>query len=240
MKRFIRISSSSLILLSLSLFIVTPALAIPPLPSSFWGMVKVNGANVPNGMLIQALVGEQVYAEGYTQTHQGDSFYSLDVCGDDAGTTILDGAVEGDTIRFKVGGLFADQTAVWHGGTNVNLGLTVISSAPINTPQATPTSVPTQTAIIVVIQPSSTPSTSSIQPEVASTTEAQASLMATKSPQPSLISTSDTQPSSTRVPSTNEDGTTSRPPAPAVVIFLVLAVFMPVGFKFWSLSKKKN
>ena len=233
MKRFIRISSSSLILLILSLFIVAPALATPPLPSSFWGAVKVNGVNVPNGTLIQALVGEQVYAEGYTQTHQGDSFYSLEVGGDDIGTTTLDGAVEGDTVRFKVGGLFADQTAVWHGGTNVNLDLTLTSSTPINTPQATPSPVPTQTAILLV--------TSTVQPTAASTGEAQASPIAIKSPQSLLIATSDAQPSSTSVPSTNnEEETGARPPTPAVVIFLVLAVFMPVGFKFWSLSKKKN
>jgi hypothetical protein len=230
MKRFIRISSSSLILLILSLFIATPVQAIPPLPSSFWGMVKVNGVDVSNGTLIQALVGEQIYAEGYIQVYQGDSFYALDVRGDDVGTTILDGAIEGDTIQFKVGGLFAEQTAVWHGGTNVNLDLTVISSESINTPQATPTSLPTQTAIIVV--------TSSVQPEATSTTEADASLMVTKSPQPLLIST---QPPSTRIPATNNEGeTTSHQSGAAVVISLVLAVLMPMGFKFWSLIKNKN
>lgn len=128
MKRLLRIFSSSLMLLLLSLFIATPVLAIPTLPSSFWGTVKINDANVPDGTSIKALVGEQVFGEGYTQTHQGESFYSLDVRGDDAGTPTLDGAVEGDTIQFKVGSISADQTAIWHAGTNVNLNLSINSS----------------------------------------------------------------------------------------------------------------
>jgi hypothetical protein len=132
MKRLPRIFASSLILLLLSFSIATPVLAIPTLPSSFWGTVKINGANVPDGTSIKALVGEQVYGEGVIETHQGESYYSLGVRGDDAGTPTLDGAVEGDTIRFKVGSQSADQTAVWHTGTNINLNLSVNSSSTNN------------------------------------------------------------------------------------------------------------
>ncbi len=95
MKHLSRISSLSLIVLVVSLFVATPVLAIPPLPSSFYGSVKVNNANVPDGTVIQALIGGQVYAEGYTQTYQGNSVYALDVRGDDSGTTTVDGATGG-------------------------------------------------------------------------------------------------------------------------------------------------
>ena len=79
MKHFSRISSLSMIVFIISLFITIPALAIPPLPSSFYGTVKVNNANVPDGTVIQAVIGGQVYAEGFTQTYQGNSVYALDV-----------------------------------------------------------------------------------------------------------------------------------------------------------------
>ena len=159
MKHLVRISSLSIIVFIISLFITVPVLAIPPLPSSFYGTVKVNNANVPDGTVIQVVVGGQVYAEEFTQTYQGNSVYALDVPGDNTDTAVQDGAREGDTVQFKIGGVLADQTAVWHTGTNVNLNLTASSTVPIITPQATPSPVPTQTAI-VLIQPSSTPAAS--------------------------------------------------------------------------------
>ena len=103
MKHLSRISSLSLIVFVVSLFVATPVLAIPPLPSSFYGMVKVNSANVPDGTVIQTLIGGQVYAEGYTQTYQGNSVYALDVRGDDSGTATVDGGREGETIQLEDG-----------------------------------------------------------------------------------------------------------------------------------------
>jgi hypothetical protein len=203
MKHLVRISSLSIIVFIISLFITVPVLAIPPLPSSFYGTVKVNNANVPDGTVIQALVGEQVYAEGFTQTYQGNSVYALDVQGDNTDTTTQDGARDGDALRFKIGGVLADQTAVWHTGTNISLNLTASSSGPIIKPQATHTPVPTQTAI-VLIQPSQIPtkiSQASLTPisvvrtsEVATQTS-QASQIATQPAQPSQIATQPAQPS---------------------------------------------
>jgi hypothetical protein len=135
-----------------------PVWAVPPLPSSFYGTVKVNGDNVPDGTLVRTLIDGQVYAQGHTQTYQGDSVYSLDVPGDDTGTAARDGGYEGETIEFEIGGVLADQTGTWHSGTNVELNLTASAAGPLNAVQATPSPVPTQTPILPA-QPSLTPTT---------------------------------------------------------------------------------
>lgn len=131
-----------------NLFAVIPAKAlIPPLPSSFYGTVKVNGENVADGTVVRALINGQVYSTGYTQTYQGDSVYSLDVPGDDSSTTEIEGGKEGDIVQFDIAGVLAVETGTWKSATNTSVNLTASSAAPLNTPQATPTPVPTQTPI---------------------------------------------------------------------------------------------
>lgn len=145
---FLRNSLASALLATLAvILIVTPALAFPPLPSSFYGKVKVNGANVPDGTLVVALVNGQKYVETLTLTYEGDSVFSLNVPGDDATTAGIEGGKEGDTIRFTVGGVSAEPPAEWHSGTNVNLDLSATSEVPIEKPVTPPAPVPTQTAI---------------------------------------------------------------------------------------------
>ncbi len=129
------------------LLAVTPALAIPPLPSSFYGKVQVNGKNVPDGTVVRALIGGNVYAEGRTQAYQGSSVYSLDVPGDEAGTQALEGGREGDTVQFEVGGVLAGQTGTWHSGSNTNLDLSAQTSSALAAPPPTIAPPPTQTAI---------------------------------------------------------------------------------------------
>jgi LPXTG-motif cell wall-anchored protein len=118
----------------ISLSVVSPALAFPPLPSSFYGKVKVNGANVPDGTIIHATINGKVYAETKTLTYQGDSVYTLDVLGDDTSTTAIEGGHEGDPVAFTVAGQPAIQTGIWKGGTNVNLDLSAGGGAPGVTP----------------------------------------------------------------------------------------------------------
>src|SRR5512137_2051784 len=110
MKHGLRIASLALASLIFSLFITLPALAVPPIPSSFYGTVKVNGANVPDGTVVQALIDGNVYAEALTQTYQADSVYSLNVLGDDTDTTVKDGGRQGDIVQFTIGGVLASQT----------------------------------------------------------------------------------------------------------------------------------
>ncbi len=128
----------------------SPAGAVPALPSSFYGTVRVNAANVPDGTQVQALIGGQVMAVGVTQTYQGDSVYVLDIPGDNPDTPAQDGGREGDVIQFSIGGVLADQTGQWRSGTNVNLNLTAVSATPVNTPAPTLPPPPTQTDIVIL------------------------------------------------------------------------------------------
>ena len=138
----------ALILACLAASLVSaPALAIPPLPASFYGKVRINSISVPDGTIIQALINDHVIAQAYTQTYLGDSVYALDVRGDDSDTSVIDGGVAGNVIQFKVGSILVDQTATWQSGSNTNIDLSAISSTPLAPTQATPTAFPTQTAI---------------------------------------------------------------------------------------------
>ena len=96
------------------LFAPIPALAVPPLPSSFYGVVEVDGATVPDGTIVRGLINGETCAEGYIQIYEGSPAYSLDVPGDDTATTARDGGLEGDTVQFEVGGVLADQTGSLH------------------------------------------------------------------------------------------------------------------------------
>ncbi len=118
-----------LIILSLVLgmFVINlqTVLAFPPIPSGFYGTVKVDGANVPNGTVIYAEIDGQQYASAVVMTYNVDTVYSLDVPGDNSDSPgILEGGVEGDTVVFFIGTIQATQTAIWHSGTNISLNLT--------------------------------------------------------------------------------------------------------------------
>lgn len=138
--------------------------AVPVLPSSIYGSVRVNNANVPDGTLVEAVIANRVVAYGNTQTYQGGSVYSLDVPGDDPGTAALEGGKEGDTIQIKVGGLLADQTGTWHSGTNVRLDITVTTSATPIPPLATSTATPSLTPFVIVATPNPTSTSTISQP----------------------------------------------------------------------------
>ena len=112
--------------------IVSPVYTAPPLPSSFYGTVKVGGANVPIGTPVTAWINGVQYASYPASIYLGDTVYSLNVPGDNSETPgVIEGGVEGNTIVFHIGALVADQTAIWHSGPNINLNLTapVASSA---------------------------------------------------------------------------------------------------------------
>lgn len=104
--------------------------AVPPLPSSFHGTVKVNGAYVPAGTVISAWIDDVQYAQTTTELYLGESVYAIDVPGDDSSTAgIIEGGTSGDTIVFKIDGVPASQTGSWTSGTYVarNLSVQVIT-----------------------------------------------------------------------------------------------------------------
>jgi len=190
MTRVLRIPLTIAAACVLSLLSVIPALAAPVLPSSFYGTLKVRGANLPDGTLVQALVGGQVYAETLSQTYQGDSVYTLDIRGDDTDTSAQDGGREGDTVQFKVGGLLAEQTGIWHGGTNVRLNLTVAASATLPAPKPSRTPLATQTAMEIEAQPSETPALDTEATPLPTDALASPSEMPSSMGQPALAATS--------------------------------------------------
>jgi hypothetical protein len=260
MSHLFRIPSLSLIVFIISLFITVPVLAIPPLPSSFYGTVKVNSSNVPDGTVIQAIIDGQVYAEGFTQTYQGDSVYALDVRGDDSETAAQDGGREGNAIQFKVGGASADQAAIWHAGTNVSLNLTA-SSIIISTPKATPTQVPTQTAI-VIIQPSALPLTTVqasptpaiiiqpsqtlaviIQPSPPPTVITQPSQTVTRPDQPLPVKNTPVQSFPTTITSEtseNDGANASGNNIQVIVVIIAFVLAIILGYVFLTLRRKRN
>ncbi len=168
MKDAIRITSvliAAMVLLTLS---PTAAEAVPPIPSSFYGTVKLNGSNVPDGTKVSAWIGGVKYTETETTTWGGNSVYSIDVPGDDPETPEKDGGVEGETIVFKIAGHTANQTGTWHSGTNVELNLTAaegtvtvtptstFTPTPTNTPGRTPTPTPTSPRPTPTLTPTGT------------------------------------------------------------------------------------
>jgi hypothetical protein len=110
--------------LVIAVVVAQPVLAFPPLPSSFYGTVKLNGANVPLGTLVSARINGVQYASTTVLIYQGNTVYSLDIPGEDTDVPGIQGGSEGDTIVFFIGSIQASQTAIWHSGTNVNLNLT--------------------------------------------------------------------------------------------------------------------
>jgi hypothetical protein len=104
---------------------VSTAVAVPPLPSSFYGTIKVAGVKAPVGAKVSAWVNGVQYAYSTTIDYLGDTVYSLDVPGDDLSTPAIEGGVDGNPIVYKVNGQLADETGVWHSGTNVSLNLNV-------------------------------------------------------------------------------------------------------------------
>jgi len=146
--------------------------AFPPLPSSFHGRIKLNGANLPAGTTIQALISDQVYATSTIELYQGDSVYSLIVPGDDPGTAVVEGAQQGSVISFQVNGLQADQTATWQSGTSVALDLTITTNT--NLPTSTLSVTPGITQTGTLPPGTSTPTlqgsqTGTVQPTITGT-----------------------------------------------------------------------
>jgi hypothetical protein len=248
MKHAIRIVCVTLASLIGSLFICLPALAVPQIPASFYGTVKVNGANVPDGSSVQALIDGKVYADVLTQTYQGDSVYALNVTGDDTDTTVKDGGREGDTVQFKIGGVLANQTGVWHSGTNVTLNLTASSTSPIATPLATLTPIPTQTAIPTLkpttipptlTKPATATATTAVQPSAVPPTAS--SLAVTQPLLSTPVSTETKQPEPTSASSNNQPGkSTASLVTVAVVVMVILVVAMIIGYFIMSNREKKN
>jgi hypothetical protein len=87
----------------------------PPPPFSPYGTVTLDGQNVPLETEVSAWCSDVQYAQTTTITlYAGATWYSnLDIPGDDPDTANVDGCLAGETVHFRVGASWADQTAPW-------------------------------------------------------------------------------------------------------------------------------
>lgn len=143
----LKITSTLILFVLISFLFQEPVLAIPPLPSSFYGTVTLNGSNVVEGTVIEVLINDKVIGKSQTMMYEGKSVYAIDVNGDDSSTTEVEGGKDGDLISYRIGGLIANETGTWHSGVNFELNLTINAEATLQPPQPTKTPIPTQTPI---------------------------------------------------------------------------------------------
>lgn len=128
-------------------------LAVPPLPCSVYGTVKINGQNINEGTIISAWIDGVKYAEKPSWMYAGQSWYGiLSIPGDDDETAgVREGGRPGDTVTFKIGEMVADQTIVWQADGDVPLDLTVSMATATPTATGTPTNTPTRPPDLVYL-----------------------------------------------------------------------------------------
>jgi len=106
-----------LALLAVVALVLFPAIAFaqgaPQLPCAFHGTVQVNGANVADGTVITATIGNETYT-----TTTSNSTYRV-VISQPEGKSY-----DGLTATFKIGSDTAKETGTWQMGGNVALNLT--------------------------------------------------------------------------------------------------------------------
>jgi hypothetical protein len=138
-----RILSSLLLTIGLLLANVSIAFAMPTFPSSFYGTVKVNGANAPDDAIVSARINGVEYAYTTVGLYEGKTVYSLEVPADDSSTPgVIEGGQTGNTVVFYINGMLASPTGAWNGGSNVSLNLTVAAAtnhAPVANAQSVST-----------------------------------------------------------------------------------------------------
>jgi hypothetical protein len=71
---------------------------------------------MPDGTVVQAVVGGVSSDQASSTSYQKSSAFSLNVPVYDLGNPGNGGGNEGDTIQFKIVGLLADQTGMCHTG----------------------------------------------------------------------------------------------------------------------------
>jgi len=118
-----RLAGALALLLALALVagFAIPAYAQVPVPDAFYGTVARNGVPVEPGTVVEAFVAAEEEPRNSTtlQHAEGESWYDLAV---DRTT-----ADEGKTVRFRVGGVFAEEEHKFagEGGSVIRLDLTI-------------------------------------------------------------------------------------------------------------------
>jgi len=129
-----------LALLAVVALVLFPAIAfaqggLQP-PCAFHGTVLANGANVADGTVITATIGNTSYT-ATTTTAAGASTYRIVIAQPETGS------YDGVTVTFMIGSATAGQTSTWQMGGNVALNLTK------GTPQVTPSTGVIITSVVL-------------------------------------------------------------------------------------------
>ena len=90
-----RIFLSLAIAIFLVLGNVSTVSALPPTPSSFYGVVTVDGVNAPDGSTVSAWINGVKYAQTTVVLNGGQTTYGLNVPGDDDSTSEIEGRGKG-------------------------------------------------------------------------------------------------------------------------------------------------
>ncbi len=106
----------------------SPVIAVPPLPSAFYGTVTdvTSGGPAPVGLPVRAEVLGTVVASTATYSYLAETVYSLETIGDDADTADKEGGLPGESMAIIVGDGEVGETShttTWQGGSNVRLDL---------------------------------------------------------------------------------------------------------------------
>lgn len=109
----------------------------------FSGIATLDGANVPDGTIITAIVEDDEYTTT-TPTGYGPSTYSIAIYPPD-GKSYSDGT----TVSFKIDGHAADQTATLQNGQNIRRDLTA-STGSTSTPTPPSGSATSSNAWLIV------------------------------------------------------------------------------------------
>ena len=107
----------------------------PTPPSRFAGTVTLNGAPVPPGTIVSAMIGSASCGSTATFTEAGVSRYVLDVPAlEPAGAPNC--GTDGAVVSFFIGSVKANETGAWKNFDLTQLNLTATSATPTASPTA--------------------------------------------------------------------------------------------------------
>jgi hypothetical protein len=109
------------------IFFAEDLMAVPLFPHFVYGKVKKDGANVPLGTTISALINGKSYKSTSAFIDGGESHYAIEIPGDDTDTSTKEGGVNGDTVQFMVGSELASQTLTFKSGETTVLDLNIVT-----------------------------------------------------------------------------------------------------------------
>lgn len=127
--KIIKFGKPGIVLFIILAGIAMIVVALPPSPSSFYGILEINGNPAPTGTVISAWINNTHYPTDTTVIASDGSYKILSVNGDDPDTPEIEGGRNVDIVVFKIslGGrrFIADQTGIWNSGTNQKIDLTI-------------------------------------------------------------------------------------------------------------------